>query len=625
MRLRGARGAFRRGALLLAILGWIPVTHAVPRPELTGTVRNAVGTFLQDVEVLVLRERGSDPIAVAHTDPSGKFVVSDLALGTYRVVAVKDGYATWLGRVSVALRTTLDLVLQPTFSDPTLDPDWALRVPDRSLLRDTEASVLLVPPAAEDVAGRGGPTVAEAGSDGLVQGEIAHVFAFGADALDGPRSRLEGGDTRVLLTSRPQERASVRLEARKHDLGSAAESWDRSELALDLSYDTSLDGQLTLQAFHGARDGDALASRVWGYDASWSRRFSPVSRLSVGVAYLDTGVETAAFPGPFPAAIRAMRAGTAYETRVADEHDVRFRLQARSADLSSLDLLRLGGPAGPSEIALPNGVPDPLGWGVRLDAQDAWHVRAPLTLLVAMGYEADLGSSGPTLFVQQAGLLWSEADLQLDLRLAHHVLSAGTTGPAPTLADPFGWSAAVEFPIGARLRARGEAVDSPVRDAGFDGRVDGQVLDRAAFVTDGMSATRARSLKFEHEARRTRAFVQVEQGSARGGLAVVRPADLTLGALEAQELEFVAGRLGMRLVPTGTDVSAEYRRVLATGSVEGESVELRIAQDLVRLQSRGAAWRLLLAARATQDGGGAAEGSGDGTQHWMGAGISLAF
>jgi hypothetical protein len=59
--------------------------------------------------------------------------------------------------------------------------------------------------------------------------------------------------------------------------------------------------------------------------------------------------------------------------------------------------------------------------------------------------------------------------------------------------------------------------------------------------------------------------------------------------------------------------------------VEGESIELRIAQDLVRLQTRGAAWRLLLAARATQDGTSVADGSGDGTQHWMGAGISLAF
>jgi hypothetical protein len=226
---------------------------------------------------------------------------------------------------------------------------------------------------------------------------------------------------------------------------------------------------------------------------------------------------------------------------------------------------------------------------------------------------------------QQVGLLWSEPDLRLDLRLSHHALTASDVGSVPAHDDAFGWSAAAEFPIGAGLRVRGEAEDAPVTDAGLDGRVPGLVLDRAAFTTDGLASTRARRLTVEHESRSTRAFVQMEQGSAHGGLAVLRPADQTIGALEAQQLEFVAGRLGMRLVPTGTDLRAEYRRVLATGSVEGDSVELRIAQDLVRLQSRGAAWRLLLAARAIQDGPAMVDGSGDGTQHWMGAGISLAF
>jgi hypothetical protein len=621
MRLRQARGAFRRGVLLLAVLGWTPVTLAVPRPELAGTVRSAVGTLLQDVEVLVLRERGPDPVAVARTDPSGKFLL-DLPLGTYRVMAVKDGYATWLGRVSVAFRTTLDLVLQPAAADPTLDPDWALRVPDRSLLRETDAAALL------DGEGRGGTTVARDGADRLIQGEVQHLVHFGADAVAGPRAHLEGGDTRLALSAHPGERTSVRVEGRKHALDSAT-PWDRSELVLDLDYDTSLDGQLALQAFYGARDGGPVfapdTSRVWGYDASWSRRLSPTSRVTAGVAYLDTGVEAPTLSGTGPSASRALRAGTSYATRLGSDHDVTLRVRARSAEMSALDLLAADGRGGPSEIGLPVGVPDPLGWGVRLDLQDAWHLRTPLTFLVGLGYETDVTGEGSGSSVQQVGLVWSEADLQLDLRLSRHALTASDAVSVPPVEEAYGWSAAAAFPIGARLRVRGEAVDAPVADGGLDGPVPGLVLDRAAFVTDGLAASRARRLTLEHEARSTRAFVQMEQGSARGGLAVVRLADQTVGALEAQDLAFVAGRLGMRLVPTGTDLTAEYRRVLATGSVEGESVELRVAQDLVRLQSRGAAWRLLLAARAIQDGKAAAEGAGDGTQHWMGAGISLAF
>jgi hypothetical protein len=472
--------------------------------------------------------------------------------------------------------------------------------------------------------------VAQDGVDRPVQGEVAHILNFGADAVEGPRAHLQGGDTRVLLAAHPGERTSVRLEGRKHALDTAGgSSWDRSELALDLAYDTSLDGQLDVKAFYGAREGSPIAgadlSRVCGYDASWSRRFSPTSRLTAGLAYLDTGVGPPALAGPAPVATRAMRAGTTYAIRFGDDHDVTVRLLARSAELSALDLLTAVGPAGPSEMTLTAGVPDPLGWGVRFDVQDAWRVRAPLTFLLGAGYEADVTGMGPARLVQEAGLQWSEPDLQLDLRLSRHAVAFPEGSLASPLEEHLGWSAALQFPIGTRLRARGEAWDTPVGDGGLDGRVDGLVLDRAAFVTDGMAAARARRLTLEHEARRTRAFVQMEQGSARGGLAVIRSADQAVGALEAQELAYVAGRLGMRLVPTGTDVSAEYRRVLATGSVEGESVELRIAQDLVRLQSRGAAWRLLLAARAIQDGPAAADGSGDGTQHWMGAGISLAF
>jgi hypothetical protein len=636
MRVVGANRASLSGTLLLAALFLIlsPGTQAVQRPELAGTIRDAVGSLLGDVEVLVLRERGPDPVATARTDGQGRFLVSDLPLGTYRVVAVKDGYATWLGRVSVTLRTTLDLVLQPSVADATMDADWALRVTDRSLLRETDPEALLTH-AAEDSGGRGGPTVARMEADRLVQGQLDHMFAFGVDSIAGPRARMEGGDTHVLLTSHPGERAHLRFEGRKHALDAASgpdvghRSREISDVQLAMTYDTSLDGQVAVQAFYASRESDLFAaarpSRVWGYDATWSRRLAPTSRMAVDLAYLDTVIDPDLPEGPTPLTSRALRAAARYETRVASRHDVRVRFQTRSADAAGLTLLASDPAAGPGEIAFGAGIPDPVGWAVRLDAEDAWRLTTPLTLLFALGYEADVSGFGPGRFVQQAGVQWTEADLRLDLRLARHALvDSGTEGVAP-LQDPFGWSASIEFPLGAGLRLRGEALASPVREEGLDGRMNGAVLERAAYVTDGLASNRLQRVTLERDARLLRSFVQLERGEAEGTLAVVRPADRSVGRLEAQQLDFVAGRLGMRLVPTGTDVSAEYRRVLATGPLDGESVELRIAQDLVRLESRGAAWRLLLAARATQDGTAVAEGSGDGTQHWMGAGISLAF
>jgi hypothetical protein len=630
MRLREARKPFLAGGLLLAFLLTIPAVSAVTRPALAGTVRSALGGALDDVEVLVLRERGPEPIAVARTDGTGQFLVADLPIGIYRVVAVKDGYATWLGRVSIALRTTLDLVLQPAVVDPTMDPDWVLRVPDRSLLRETEA-IAVLDLDGEDVPGKGGPTVAHLQSNRLVQGEVGHLFAFGADAVEGPRTHTEGGETRLRLASHPGERAHVRFEGRREALDAASRR-QSADLLLDASYDTSLEGRLAVRAFYATRD-TALdrvphSARTWGYQAGFTRQFGPDSRLAFDLAYLDAG--TPVLPlggdGAVPSAGRALGASARYERRLDDRHQVRLGMRTRSADLSALRLVSADALRGPESLSLLAGVPDPLGWGLRLDAEDAVRLSTPVTLVYGLGYEADLAGARPDLFVQRAGIVWSAADLRVDLRLSRHTLGA-------EIEDPMGWEAAVEVPLIGGFRLRGAAASSPVQAESLDGPGLELPAERAAYLSDGLASTREERLTLQHEARHTRAFLEMTRGTADGRLAAVRPANLSVGALDDRHLDFVAGRLGVRLVPTGTELAAEYRKVLVetpggllSGEpTEGEYVELRLAQDLVRMAARGAAWRLLLAARASQDGPDLADGSGDGTQHWMGAGISLAF
>lgn len=629
MRVREARKPFLAAGLLFAFLLSVPAVLAVPRPALTGTVRTALGTVLDDVEVLVLRERGPEPVAVVRTDGGGQFLVADLPIGIYRVVAVKDGYTTWLGRVSIALRTTLDLVLQPVVVDPTVDPDWVLRVPDRSLLRETGAVAVLDLHDGDDVSGKGGQTVALMESNRVVQGEVDHLFAFGADAVQGPRTHTEGGETRLRLTSHPGERARVRFEGRREELDAASRR-QASDLQLDASYDTSLEGRLLLKAFYATRQTVLVAapptSRTWGYEAAWSRQIDPSSRLAFEIAYLDAGATAAGAGVDVPFASRALGASTRFERRFADRHQVRLGLRTRSADLSALRLVSADAPGGPEGVSLLGGVPDPLGWGVRLDADDAVSLSTPLTLVYGLGYEADVAGARPALFVQRAGVVWSAADLRVDLRVSHHALGN-------ELEDTLGWEASIEVPLVAGLRLEGRAAAAPVQEDDFDGPQGGRLFERAAYLTDGLASTREERLTLQHQARHTRAFVEMARGTVDGRLAAVRPADLSVGALDDRHLDFVAGRLGVRVVPTGTELAAEYRKVLvetpggmlAGSPAEGQYVEVRIAQDLVRLASRGAAWRLLLAARASQDGTDDVEGPGDGTQHWMGAGISLAF
>src|SRR6185295_7986538 len=103
-------------------------------------------------------------------------------------------------------------------------------------------------------------------------------------------------------------------------------------------------------------------------------------------------------------------------------------------------------------------------------------------------------------------------------------------------------------------------------------------------------------------------------------------------------LRYASGAVGVRLLPTGTDLAAEYVRVQDGATTIGDAtiapleeyIEVRIAQDLLRLPGWGGTCRLLVAARtsprADED-----EGSSDSARtlaalnHRLSAGLSVAF
>jgi hypothetical protein len=155
-------------------------------------------------------------------------------------------------------------------------------------------------------------------------------------------------------------------------------------------------------------------------------------------------------------------------------------------------------------------------------------------------------------------------------------------------------------------------------------------------VTDGHAAVRQTRVTVQRDSGSARTYLQVARGDARGTLASRMPLDYAVDLLDQRQIDFVLGRLGFRFTPTGTDVVAEYRRVaeeadgLGRGPVTEQYVELRIAQDLLRMQGRGSQWRLLLAARSSgrdapeADPGVLAYGP-PRLHHWLGAGVSVAF
>ena len=657
---QAAAAAFVLGALLFLPQGTEPAFAAArSASSLSGTARDPLGRALAGVEVLVLREIvGAPPVAVTHTGSDGRFVVADLPRSVYRIAAIKDGYGTFLGRVSTVFRSTVDLVLQPLPGEDLADGhEWILRAPGRSLLRETGAVAVLA-----ERAGRGGPTATASRVPAGLQGRVDHLVALGATLPGGGAgqarslSQLQGGETRMSVGSQIGQRGNLELRGRRDSMDGTyvddGQSWtarqQASGVVLDFSYDTSLDAQLDVRAFYDSRDGQlggeatSLAGaarsmqRSWGYDASWSKQLDAASRLAVQMAYLDASLAApwagADEVGP-PWSSRALGAHGTYEARLGSDHQVRVGMSARSSDLS-LPFVMTGDEAVVLGVA---GLPD-VGWGLRLDAQDAWSLSGPLTLVYGLGIEHDVAGRQPGLVVGRAGGSWSGHDLRVDLAMTYHEEIGAAWGRRPLPGGGVGWEGSFEAPLPLGLTVTGEVLSTPSHDEGavattFDGR-----SDRPLFLSDGNAALEQRRLRLQRQQGKATTFVQVAQGRVVGVLTPLLPLDLLVQVLDDRRLDFLAATIGLRVAPWGTDVVAEYRRIEDMPALGGplsegshEYVELRLAQDLLRI--RGSSWRLLLAARSAAEDRAPASGPGGGAavpvvaalERWLGAGVSVSF
>jgi hypothetical protein len=608
---------------------------------LSGVARDTAGNALQDVEILILADAvmgGSEPVAVARTATNGRYLIPNLAPGLYRVAAIKEGYLAFVGRVNTLVRNSLDLVLRPVTIEDGYglgvdEAAWALRLPARSLLRETDASELLRGDAT------GGATVVRIRQADLIQGQLDHLFAFAGmlPGRAGEAAEGHGAETHVHLRGGLGARGSLNLQARRESLDDVAldttepaqASRGSATVVLDLAYDTSRDSSLAVRAFYAHRDlrlepghGSAFLperqeQRTLGYEAAWSRQLDGDSRLEVRMDLVDStlalseafSAEFSAYPGGIEPSVsnRAVGAGGLYETLLAGGHRLTVGFRAQLQDLP-LPAVRAHGEG------LFSARPWSTGWSVRASAEDQWAVSGPLTLLYGIGLAGSLEQGGTTLLVPRAGAIWTTDGVSVRMLLAWHEHSGGDEELAFDAVrapyrprQPLGYEAGFEAPLPLGLRLSGEVSYHPVLYDVFEiGNDPSAVLDPGPFLTDGNASRQRSVLTLERPSGVAHAYIQYATGSADGTLAALAPFDLPLQVLSHRQVNYQSGVVGVRLPSTGTDVVAEYRRVeeMEAAELDGrvgqaqEYVEVRITQDLIRLRSRGAAWRLLVAARA---------------------------
>ncbi len=128
------------------------LTATSAREGLQGTTRDSAGRLLPFVEVRVLspvaaslntlsisRVLSEQALTTVRSDAVGRFFISGLMPGAYRVVATKGGYAVVVGQINTLLSASVDLVLHPAgpsgiSGTKPEDSSWALRLPERDRL-----------------------------------------------------------------------------------------------------------------------------------------------------------------------------------------------------------------------------------------------------------------------------------------------------------------------------------------------------------------------------------------------------------------------------------------------------------------------------------------------------------
>jgi len=592
----------------------------LPSKGIKGFVRDGLGHTIGRVLILLTPAGASDvEVRTTFTDAQGRYLFENIPSGTYRLTALKDGYAATIASVSSWLDRGFDLVLAPAGSTPARpqNADWILSAPPRDLLREIGSSTRLKPaddgmspPEGSGTGHEGRPSerislakAAAAASEFFrgVGGNVQQSFSE-VEPSNGSPQPVAGGSgatTSLAFRGRIGRRGTWDLDGEREyesteldGAGAAGRRATLEKLRATIGQDTGTDGHLSVKAWYD-RDtylfetsptapvpvpGDNRQRRAWGYDAGWDGTVGADASVQVDVRYSGGAYGS---PGT-----GSGRRGDSVADRTLDDEDApRTSVWKTSARVSkavgsanSVDIgikARLYSIGGAGEMFLtPSASEDPSllsgigreGYSVNVTAAESWTVSDPLAL--SFGFDASHGSSrsGRRLeaIVPQAGVTYTP-DHRTTVRGLVSGVSARQYDP---YSDPAG-AGTIDQAVGYRLRIE--------RSIGRKTRV---ILDAEShpFFYDfigsnwgpGFGAPESRSLYLSDAAARVReAGVSLETvllddlriafgggaGEVDGRLAASLTDGDLLRALTEGTLRFALARIESKLGRTGTTIS----------------------------------------------------------------------
>lgn len=630
-----ARG-LRAAAAALTVLACASSSSGATAPpaaaavQVQGVVRDVLGGVVVGASVLVAPDLpGATPVAAAVTNDTGRYLVAALAPGPYRVAVFKDGFLPALSRIDTSRKHDLDIVVRPTPEGAAPRGgarDWVLRLPRRSVLRETDAASLLA-----DRSRDGGPPAREEAAASL-RTEIQQQIGVGISD-DGSGERPRSGQSSLKLSGSLGSRGRIVVKGRHErveglplaDTG-RLDSLEASRIAVDFDLAAGTGGMLAMRAYWdrtasvpsgadvNASWDDRQSKRVWGYGATWSSQLGPSSRLDLEMDYQDAVLDGPAnLVGGMPGRGSEHRSGRAAIARgtfrkvARGGHDLSMAIEGHWLE-STTPFLRA-----PSDEYFRNGAPTQR-WALRADAEDRWAVSGPLSLIYGVTVRRAQGDASGAVIEPRVGGAWRIGTATARAVVSYDVgVGRWAAAPESRLADSrsLGYEARVDLPLPAGYSLAAELRNDPLQ---LGGGICGTVLDggRLGPVCSAQSAVASRlgRVTLERQVGRATVFVQYVKGTVRGVLAEVRPRGRPLEILASRSLVYRGGRAGLDVAESGTRVSLEVRVVRETsGSAPTETmsepfriVDLHLEQDLARFgEAHDGIWRFLLDAQIADE------------------------
>jgi hypothetical protein len=601
--------------LVLAVL--LPsVTPAAGMP-CSGVVRDTSGQFLEQVEIFLFEEQaGGPPVAVRITDREGGFDLGGILPGPYRLAAVKTGYRLYIGQVNTLFERSVRVILQPIPGEGEAGSEiipgnasWSLRLPRRSLLRETGAVELL--PRSGAVGAGTDPSVA---GGLLLAGEFAQSFE--ARVFPGDDEKLVdayGLNTSLRTTGAITERARFSLEGRRRSMDRTGSSdfgsSERAEVSAGLQLDAGVDDRIDVQAFFGSRESAVADSGpavlLWGYNARWDRQLDGTSRMAVRMDYRDRSAADGTSALSDPVVGQRVVLGGEYETKAARDHRV-------TADITA-NLSR-----GPFSM------PGLDGWDVRIRSGDAWSVTAPFTLIYGLEYRHREGYQASAILRPRIGAAWTGNAFALRVVTDYH--QSWTPG------GPLGYRAELEIPLPEGFLLTGEVARDPMAASLQEA---GSGLDGLLVRSYGDLAYEGRSATLVRDGAASRVALTWSDGDLTGLLGTAPDLEAPLLLWAEGTVRFENLELALWFPATGTELTLGMVETTSTPGEE-EPVQVRqsnlysiqLHQDLYRPE-RGAAWRLAVALiaedRTATPGESEAELERISRYSMLNAGVSVVF